>query len=367
MLLEHMKKYFHSVSVYRIIFQEVALIIIFTLLFAFENYNLYFADLCLSLERAECLLLCLVACVAIQLLVELNPRFLDKDLGIIFETVLIAELPCFFLFAQYHLWIALALLVAAAVGLFVLNHKILEMNKRRHKKSTAKLRFWCWHRSTSLMTYILCVVLAVPAIVGYYEEYDKHSLSDEEWAEFVEWYNEGNMEGASGASQALPYEEKISGLLEWDSLSVAEKERTIRAVAMIEKEALGIADDVEISVYTEKMQDSTCGYYLDFSNEIFINYKYLNEGELEDVLRTILHEMHHAFVYYTIDTIDFEAEQGSEFYERAKEWKYNSEHYIDASLDFYGYLDQPIEFDARAYAGERDDFYLNYIYSHQAE
>lgn len=366
MLMEHMKKYFRSVSVYRIIFQEVFLIIFFTILFSFENYNLYFADLCLGLERAECILLCLVACVAIQLLVELNPRFMDRDSGIILETLLISELPCFFLFAQYHLWIALALLLAAFGGLFALNHKILEVN-RRGKKPSAKLRFWCWHRSTSLMTYILCAALVVPAIVGYYEEYINHSLSDEEWTEFVEWYNDCSTQGENGASQALHYEEKISGLLEWDSLTVAEKERTIRAIAMIEKESLGIADDVEICVYTEKMHESTCGYYLDFSNEIFINYKYLNEGEPEDVIRTILHEMHHAFVYYTIDTIDFEAEQGGEFYERAKEWDYNADHYIEASVDFYGYLEQPIEFDARTYAAERDDFYLNYINSHQAE
>lgn len=213
------------------------------------------------------------------------------------------------------------------------------------------------------MTYVLCVVLLIPAGIGFYEEYYKYSLSSEEWAAFVEWFNEDSEEVGKEEIANIPYEDKIADLVKWDKLNVAEKERVIRSIALIEKEELGICNDVEITVSTEKMSDYTCGYYIDSSKEIFINYKYLNEGEVEDVLQTILHEMHHAFVHYTVENIDYESElvRNNYYYKQAREWKENTENYISSSLNYDEYRNQPIEADARAYAEERVAFYLKYV------
>lgn len=109
------------------------------------------------------------------------------------------------------------------------------------------------------------------------------------------------------------------------------------------------------------MSAYTCGYYIDSSKEIFINYKYLNEGELKDVLQTILHEMHHAFVHYTVENIDYESElvQDNYYYKQAREWKENTENYISSNINFDEYQNQPIEADARAYAEERANIIWN--------
>lgn len=73
--------------------------------------------------------------------------------------------------------------------------------------------------------------------------------------------------------------------------------------------------------------------------------------------------MHHAFVHYTVDSIDYKSElvQENYYYKQAREWKENTENYISSSTSFEEYQKQPIEADARAYAEERVEFYMTYI------
>lgn len=361
-LFNKVSDYLDSFSFFKTVLQEINMIMVFAILFIFNHSNLYFRDLKLSLSRPSSFVLCIVTVAVINVLVEVNPFFLDKKKGLFVETFLTIEFLFFYLFAQYHFWISVVLLVLSLVGFFWLYRALLSINKKEEKMNK-KLRSWCWYRSSSLIACVMCVVLAVPAFVGYYEEFEKSSLSDEEWNEFLEWFDRELPVQTDSDLQQPTDEDKLVGLLNWDKISYVQKERTIRTVAMIEKDYLGINDDVEITVYFEKMSDATCGYYVDDTKEIFINYQYLNEGKLEDIIRTILHEMHHAFVYDTINTLDFESEhiQQSYFFKRAREWKENCSNYIDALQDFDAYQAQPIEADARAYAEERVLFYLDYI------
>ena len=360
--MKSIAKYVESYGFFRVAFQEAVVLMAFFSLYFTKGYSLYFADFDFSLNRVESLLLGMATAIAIPLLVETNPRF-RGGMGVFIETVLTLEFMCFYLFAQYHFWVAAVLIVGAVVGLFLLTRHIFLENKKT-EKMTKELAFWCWHRSSSLVAYGLCIVLAVPAFLGYCEEYEKDFRSSENWDDFVEWYEQDSAaDDESDFDKIFPYADKIKGLLEWDSISAEEKERVVRAVAMIEKEHLGIDSNVEIRVYTDKMQTTTYGYYLDDSNQIVINYQHLNEGELEDVLVTVLHEMHHAFVYDTINSLDFGSPQvkNSYFYKRAREWKENSENYISSSSDYWGYYGQPIEKDAREYSELRVSHYLLYI------
>lgn len=349
-------------NIFKIFFQTVPILLSFGIIVAFKGYDLYFADVDLSLGYIGSFLLAIGICVCMQLFMLKNPMLKNKKSGIVATTILTIELLLFLLFAQYHLlifiWISFALICFSQW----LYHKILDENKKR-RKVTVKLKNWCRYRSNSLIAYLMCLILIVPAGIGVYEEYYKYSLSAEEWADFVEWFNEDSKEEKEEKNEVVPHEDKITDLLRWEELNIADKERVIRSIALIEKEELGISNNVEIIVSTEKMSEYTCGYYIDSSKEIFINYKYLNEGELENVLQTILHEMHHAFVHYTVENIDFESEfvQNNFYYKQAKEWKKNTENYISSSTSFAEYQNQPIEADARAYAEERAEFYLEYV------
>lgn len=352
----------NRLNIFRIFFQTVPILLAFGIIIAFEGYDLYFADFDLSFGYIGSFLVAILVCFGMQLLINRNPMLNNTKSGIVAGTILTIEIMLFLLFAQYHLFITSVIVVAILFFSSWLTQKIICVNKEK-RKITPKFKKWCKNRSHSLLTYVLCIALIIPAGIGFYEEYYKYSLSSEEWEEFVEWFNEGNEVAKKDEKKAIPHEDKIADLLKWDELNVAEKERVIRSIALIEKEKLGISNDVEITVSTEKMSAYTCGYYIDSSKEIFINYKYLNEGELKDVLQTILHEMHHAFVHYTVENIDYESElvQDNYYYKQARAWKENTENYISSNINFDEYQNQPIEADARAYAEERAEYYLEYI------
>lgn len=357
-----------KLSVFRIFFQTVPILFAFGIIIAFEGYDLYFADFDLSFGYVGSLIVAIFICFTTQLFINRNPMLNNTKTGIVAGTILTIELLLFLLFAQYHLLPTGVFIVATILFSSWLTEKIICINKEK-RRITKRLKKWCINRSRALFTYALCIVLMLPAGIGFYEEYYKYSLSSEEWAAFVEWFNEDSEEVKKEGKEAIPHEDKIADLLKWDELNVAEKERVIRSIALIEKEELGISNDVEITVSTEKMSDYTCGYYIDSSKEIFINYKYLNEGKLEDVLQTILHEMHHAFVHYTVENIDYESElvQNNYYYKQAREWKENTVNYISSGSNYEGYKNQPIEADARAYAEERVEYYLNYVYDNSSE
>lgn len=351
-----------KLNIFRIFFQTVPILFTFGIIIAFEGYDLYFADFDLSLGYVGSYLVAILVCFVMQLFINRNPMLNNTKAGIVAGTILTIEILLFLLFAQYHLLLTGVFVVATIVFSSWLTDKILDINKKK-RRVNRRLKKWCVNRSRSLLTYVLCIALVLPAGIGVYEEYYKYSLSSEEWAAFVEWFNEDSEEVDKEEKVVIPHEDKIADLLKWDKLNVAEKERVIRSIALIEKEVLGISNDVEITVSTEKMSDYTCGYFIDSSKEIFINYKYLNEGELEDVLQTILHEMHHAFVHYTVENIDYESKlvQDNYYYKQAREWKENTENYISSSSNYDEYRNQPIEADARAYAEERVEYYLKYI------
>lgn len=349
-------------NVFRNFFQTVPILLAFGIVIAFKRYNLYFPYFDFSLGYVGSFLVAILICFVTQLFVNTNPMLRNTKLGIVTGAILTIEIMLFLLFAQYHLLFSFVIVGAIVLFSSWLTKKIISVNKEK-RTLTKRLKLWCKNRSNSLVAYFLCFVLIFPAGIGAYEEYYRNSLSSEGWATFLEWFNENSNNKTGEKNGAIPHEEKIADLLEWETLSVAEKERVIRSIALIEKEELGISDAVEITVFTEKMSDYTCGYYTDSSKEIFVNYKYLNEGDVEDVLQTILHEMHHAFVYYTIDSIDYKSElvQENYYYKQAREWKENTENYISADIDYDEYRNQPIEADARAYAEERVNVYLKYI------
>lgn len=358
------KKEDKRLNIFRIFFQTVPILLAIGVIVAFAGYDLYFADFNLSLGYIGSFVLVVLICLVIQLFVNDTPMLRNTKTGIVIGTILTIELILFLLFAQYHLFAAVMIIISMEIFSLWLNDKIIRINKKK-RVVTKELEKQCHKRSNSLVAYLFCIVLIIPACIGTYEEYYKDSLSSEDWVSFMEWFNEANKENEQAS---MPYEDKIVDLRTWDTLDVAEKERIVRAIALIEKEELGISSDVEIILATEKMSDGKFGYYRHSpKKEIYINYKHLNEGDVEDVLKTIIHEMHHAFVYHTIENIDYNSKlvQDNYYYKQARDWKKNSENYISSGVNFDEYEDQPIEKDAREYAEKRVQYYLTYISENQ--
>jgi hypothetical protein len=93
----------------------------------------------------------------------------------------------------------------------------------------------------------------------------------------------------------------------------------------------------------------TAGYY-DFEQKgiaINVNMLLLNNGEmLKDVINTIFHECRHAYQFMAIHHPDEYPVDP----QTILDWANNFTNYISPELDLKGYMNQPIEYDARNFA-----------------
>ncbi len=286
-------------------------------------------------------------------------KFYSKTIpGLIISSFVSVEACLLLVLAQYYPIIAVIIAILSIAAFFGIRYFVRQLNApNRHRILNFDSK--CSKVAFRLSAFIAAVALVIPSGMGMYKEYFSYTLTDEQWADFYDWYN--SLESEAPTEEADPNAEKLSELSKWDKLDVGDRERLIRIIAEIEKEYLGIGYfDVEVN--TEKMPENRLAYYSPFTQDIYINYRYLNETELENAIITILHELHHAYVYYTIETIDFDSPevQNSFYYESARQWKANSENYISGSLSYDDYYNQPIERDARAHAEMRVHYYMAY-------
>lgn len=99
---------------------------------------------------------------------------------------------------------------------------------------------------------------------------------------------------------------------------------------------------------------STNADYDNGLNIIRVNKSYLDSNEITDVLHTVLHEYAHVMQHY-LSLYDASGEKGAIY-------KDNYRNYISGLLDYDGYLEQPLEADARSYSTERVlSYYSNYF------
>ena len=348
---------FNQLNKYETVLRNLPLFFTLGIFVAFKGYRLYFNDIHLSLGYFESFLVMTAAFCFVQFAVNSNNMLRTTKLGIAIGTLLTVETVCFILFAQYHILLSVLIIFSTVFLSIKLKKYIFNINKDRIV--TFKQKRFCSMKSHALITGVICLILIIPSVIGIYDEYYKDSLSAEEWAAFVEWFNEGK-ETESEPKEIKSIPSVLEGIDKWDKQSKKDKERIVRAVALLEKEHFGIPDDIEIVITTEKLEDGLYGYYDHRSKVISVNFEHLNESELKDVLKTILHEMHHAYVYYTVSTIDFSDSdvKNNLYYQKAWEWKRNTENYISSSQGYEKYKNQPIEVDARAYAEERVEYYL---------
>lgn len=322
--------------------------------------ELYFSffDLYLEPYIAACFI---VSIIAIIQFIFCRQKFYSTTItGLVLSSLISVEGCMLLILAQYSPISVLLLIIASIGAYFGIRYAVMRLNAPRRSKIT-DYKAKCGSVAFRLASFVAALIFILPSVAGFNKEYLSDNLTDEEWADFIEWYNSVETEQETGEPD--PNGELLAELSRWDRLNISDKARLIRIIAEIEKEYLGISH-VTIEVNSEKMNEHTLAYYSPFSRDIYINFRYLNEASLEEAIVTVLHELHHAYVYYTIDNIDFDSPEVQEsfYYEDARRWKENSENYISAGLSFEEYYNQPIERDARAHAEERVLYYLSFTY-----
>lgn len=146
-------------------------------------------------------------------------------------------------------------------------------------------------------------------------------------------------------------------------LSGEEKKKLFQETINLECVYWGI-EPVKLEVETYE-SESLMGYYVDQYYIISIR-KEMFDMPRDEVIDTLLHETHHAYVHKAVQSVDWDdkkIEKNKELrvYKDLQLYKEGIENYVPAEVDPVGYYNNPIEVAAREYAEEWTWKYLEYI------
>lgn len=149
----------------------------------------------------------------------------------------------------------------------------------------------------------------------------------------------------------------------YTELSDEEKKDLFQETINLECQYWGI-EPVKLEVETYE-SETLMGYYVDKYYVISIR-KEMFDMPRDEVLNTLLHETHHAYVHKAVQSVDWDdknIEKNKELrvYKDLQMYKQGIENYVSADVDPDGYYNNPIEVAAREYAEEWTWRYLEYI------
>lgn len=240
-------------------------------------------------------------------------------------------------FAQHHFWLCLLLVIlslAAAGGAFLLAAGERTLSGTKWRAGLLRLML------VSITAVLLAPCLCVLAKYGFSTPRYPAQQSGLTVAE----------EDARPTRETLLAENpqvlsSLSGT-EWGGLGTNERLDLLQHIADIEAASLGIPS---VPLYTGKLEALTLGSYSPSQNQITIDIRYLGGADPEDCVGTIAHEVFHAYQTFVVDSLDWEGvAAGCAYFDQALAWKENSARYYTGGP---AYLEQPLEADARAYAG----------------
>lgn len=136
----------------------------------------------------------------------------------------------------------------------------------------------------------------------------------------------------------------------WERLSTREKIDVMQIVCNIESHYLGLNDTV--TVQGDNLSAYTLGSYSDTLKLIQINLNHIENDPVENVLSTLLHEIHHSYEHRLADAYNSVNPEyrNLRIFRDAMYYSQETGNYINPREDYYGYMSQRLEMDSETYA-----------------
>lgn len=261
-----------------------------------------------------------------------------------------------------HLPIALWV-TAGIAAVLVLGYVILVLsNFRRDRKqfcfpdALRKLLTGCFLGCRTLVCLSLAVLIGITAfkpLLGLPFVSPKVSVSDTSSQQ--EQTISNNMETVLLLQQE-----------QWERLDLPGRVQVMQVIADIEANYLGIG---EVTVCSGVLGEKTRGVYENNTRTVTLNLDLLGAGAARDVLKTLCHEVYHAYQHELVilyNSLSQEERQLFLFREAGK-YKEEFESYIDGETDYEHYIEQWCEIDSNAYAYDAVEDYYNKIQAYLQE
>ena len=181
------------------------------------------------------------------------------------------------------------------------------------------------------------------------------------WSNFKEWASTGvwdDPDKAARIKRDKAMAKELRDLLKserfskktWKKASVEERKQILTELFAEMQRIYGIElTDITIQPIEAEPGYITYGYYMDYNKSMCINEDLLADaGNYKQIMDTMAHEMRHGYQHAVVENPDaFQVDPGT-----VTEWRNNIQNYKRIETDgFKAYRDQPIERDARKFAG----------------
>ncbi len=272
------------------------------------------------------------------------------------------EFVLMLVFAQWHFVISLLITLTVAGGEFAL-FRVLRKDERKKKFSHKRHRRYqfVFRRCSVLGVAVLCAIPCLLSIFVYGFDSPTYQATEELWNQL---FSETEVVVEDDNPDNL-YEKntELWGHLQeksWKHLSIQERITVMQKLVDFESNVLGIPS---ISVTADMIGALTLGAYNNETNEMWINTEHLAKSSSQDVINTIVHEVHHAYIDYLVSTLDWDnPAMNSAYFRELKELKDSQENYKSAwSYGFATYENQPLEVAAREYSEQETAKIMTYI------
>ncbi len=250
-------------------------------------------------------------------------------------------------FAQYHFVLTVILLglVLATSILFRISINKTEREKRTNYK-THKRNMTIKRRFFVLLTTVVFFIPSTLAVFVYNLQDPYYEASMDLLSELFA-VDEVNTDTFEDAGDNVGFIDCFKMPI-WTSFSPDKKITVLQLLADYESIRLGMP---AVPISSKRIDMFTLGEYSPTYNTICIDLEHLEDSPPEDTIRSLLHEVFHAYQHYVITNIDWESDfSNSAFFEEARNWKNNNENYINGITNYEDYASQPLEASAREFA-----------------
>ena len=136
----------------------------------------------------------------------------------------------------------------------------------------------------------------------------------------------------------------------WETLNTHERINVLQTVCNIEAHYLGL--DYPITVQGDNLSQYNLGSYSDTQRLIRINLDHIENDTVEEVLSSLLHEVHHSYEHRLADVynsilMDY---RDLRLFKDITLYSKEVNDYINPREDYYGYMSQHLELDSETYA-----------------
>ncbi len=271
------------------------------------------------------------------------------------------EFVLMIVFAQHHFVITLLITLTVAGGEIAL-FRALKKDEQKHRFSRKRHRRYqfTFRRCSVLGIAVLCAVPCLLSIFVYGVESPTYKSTEELWEQL---FLEPEVVESDKPDNLYEKKSELWGYLEeenWSRLSVQERITVTQELVDFESDVLGIPT---VPVTSAMIGTATLGAYDNELNQMWINTEHLANSSVCDVINTICHEVHHSYVDYLVNTLDWDnPAMNSAYFAELRELMDSQENYKSVwSYGFDAYENQPLEVAAREYSEKETAIIMTYI------